>query len=73
MRGRNKKTIEDMEEEVAELIAESGQCKQDILADFKACTSVKKRINNPCSFHDNDDLQQDDGSPSDLSSGNVNS
>ena len=38
MRVQNKKTIEEMEEEVAELIAESGQCKQDILTDFKAYT-----------------------------------
>ncbi len=34
MRGRNKKTIEEMEMEVAELIAKLGRCKQDILTDF---------------------------------------
>ena len=58
MRGKNKKLIEEMEKEVAELIAESGRCKQDILTDYKAYTAVKKRINNPCSLHDNEDLQK---------------
>jgi uncharacterized coiled-coil DUF342 family protein len=56
MGGRNKKSIEELEKEVAELIAESGQCKQDILTDFKAYRAVKKRINNRCTNHDNEDL-----------------
>ena len=55
MRGQNKKTIEEMEMEVAELITKLGQCEQDILTDFKAYTSVKKRINNSRSLHDNED------------------
>jgi hypothetical protein len=58
MRGRNKKTIEEMEMEVAELITESGRCEQDILTDFKDYTAAKKRINNPRSLHDNEDLQK---------------
>ena len=58
MRGRNKKTIEEMEMEVAELITKSGRCEQDIFTDFKAYTAVKWRINNPCSLHDNEDLQK---------------
>ena len=53
MRGRNKKTIEEMEMEVEELITKSGRCEQDIFTDFNEYRAVKKRINNPCSLHDN--------------------
>ena len=58
MRGRNKKSIKELEKEVAELIAESGRCEQDILTDFKAYRAVKKRINNTGTNHDNEDLQK---------------
>ena len=58
MRGQNKKTIEEMEMEVAELIAKSGQCEQDILTNFKDYTVVKKQINNPWSLHNNENLQK---------------
>jgi hypothetical protein len=58
MRGQNKKFIEEMEIEVAELITKSGRCEQDIHVDFKAYIAVKKRINNPGTLHDNEDLQK---------------
>ena len=58
MPGPNKKTIEELEKEVAELITKSGQCEQDILTDFKAYTALKKRINNPRSLHDDEDLHK---------------
>ena len=58
MRGRNKKTIEELEMEVAELIAKSGRREQDILADFKAYRAVKWRISDYGTLHDNEDLQK---------------
>ena len=44
--------------EVEELITKSGRCEQDILTDFKAYRAVKKRIKNPVTNHDNEDLQK---------------
>jgi hypothetical protein len=59
MPGPKKKTIEELEKEVAEeLINKLGKCEQDILTDFKAYTSVKKQINIFCSLHNNEDLQK---------------
>ena len=34
MPGPKKKSIEELEKELAELITKSGRCKQDILTDF---------------------------------------
>jgi hypothetical protein len=56
MRGRNKKSIEEMEKEVAELIAESGQCKQDILTDSNDYRALKKRSDTPGSFLNDHDI-----------------
>ena len=42
MRGRNKKTIEEMEIEVAELITKSGRYEQEIHMDFVAYIAVTK-------------------------------
>ena len=58
MRGRNKKSIEEMEMEVAELIAKSGRCEQDIFTDFNAYRAVKWRISDSGTLHDNEDLQK---------------
>jgi hypothetical protein len=58
MPGPKKKTIEELEKELAALITKLCRCKQDILTDFKAYTAVKWRINNPCSLYDNEDLQK---------------
>jgi len=55
MGGQNKKSIEELEKEVAELIAKSGRCKQDILMDFNDYCALKKRSNMPGSiFNDRD-------------------
>ena len=58
MPGPKKKTIEELEKEVAEVITKLGRCEQDILTDFKAYRAVKKRINNPGTLHDNEDVQK---------------
>ena len=58
MPGPKKKTIEELEKEVAELIAKSGWCKQDIFTDFKDYLALKWRINDPGNLHDNEDLQK---------------
>ena len=47
MCGRNKKLVEEMEIEVAELIAKSGWCEQDILTDFNDYSALKKSSNIP--------------------------
>ncbi len=45
-----KKTIEELEMELAELIGESGRCEQDILTDFNDYRALKKRSNIPGSI-----------------------
>ena len=56
MRVRNKKTIKEMEKEVAELIAESGQCEQDIFTDSNKYRVLKKRSDTPGSFLNDHDI-----------------
>ena len=56
MRGRKKKSIEELEKELAELIDKSGQSKQDILMDFNAYRALKKRIDNSNSRKNDDDI-----------------
>ena len=58
MPGPKKKTVEDLEKELAELITKLGRCKQDILTDFKAYRALKCRINYPGTLHDNEDLRK---------------
>ena len=58
MRGRNKKTTEEMEMEVAELISNSGRCEQDIFTDSNKYRVLKKRSNTPGSFLNDHDIQQ---------------
>jgi hypothetical protein len=45
-----KKTIEELEMELTELIGESGRCEQDILTDFNDYRALKKRSNIPGSI-----------------------
>ena len=70
MRGQNKKTIEEMKIEVAELIAESGQCKQDIFTDSNKYRVLKKRSDTPGTIRNDHDIRRimDLHSPSNLSS-----
>ncbi len=58
MRGWNKKTIEEMEMEVEELITKSGWCKQDIFTDSNKYLALKWRINDPGTLHNNEDFQK---------------
>ena len=58
MRGRNKKLVEEMEIEVAELIAKSGRCEQEILTDFNDYCALKKRSNTPGSILNDRDIRR---------------
>jgi hypothetical protein len=58
MRGQNKKSIEEMEKEVAELIAESGRCEQDIFTDSNKYRVLKKRSDTPGSFINDHNIRQ---------------
>ena len=44
MRGQNKKSIEEMETEVAELIAKLGRCEQEIFTDFNDYFALKEEV-----------------------------
>ena len=58
MRGRKheKKSIEELEVELAEFIANSGRTKQDIHTDYKDCHTLKKRFDTPGSYLNNNDI-----------------
>jgi hypothetical protein len=56
MHSKKKKLIKEMEKEVEELITKSGQSKDNIHTDYNAYLALKKRIDNPDSCHDNDDI-----------------
>jgi len=58
MRGKKKKSIKELETELEQLIANSGQSKDDIHTDYNAYCALKKRIDNPNSLHDDDDIRQ---------------
>ena len=56
MRGRKKKSIDELEKELAELIEKSGRSKQDILMDHNDYQALKKRIDNNNSCHHDADI-----------------
>jgi hypothetical protein len=58
MRGKKKKSIEELETELEQLIANSGQSEDYIHNDYIAYCALKKRIDNPDSRHHNDDIWQ---------------
>ncbi len=58
MRGKKKKSIKELEMELEQLIANSGWSGVDIHTNYNAYYNLKKRIDNPDSCHDNDDIQQ---------------
>jgi hypothetical protein len=58
MHGKKKKSIEESEMELEQLIANSGRSKVDIRTNYNAYYSLKKRIDNPDSCHDNDDIRR---------------
>ena len=53
-----KKSIEELEKEVAELIAESGWCEHDIFTDFNDYRALNKRYNVPVIFFNNGDISR---------------
>ena len=56
MPGPKKKSFKELEMEVTELIAKSGQCKQDILTDFNTYCVLKKKSNTPGSILKDHDI-----------------
>ena len=58
MRGRKKKSIDELEKELAELIEKSGRSKQDILMDHNDYQALKKRIDNNNSRHHDADIRR---------------
>jgi hypothetical protein len=58
MRIKKKKLIEELETELEEFIADSGQSKDDIHNDVNDYCALKRKIDNPDSRHDNDDIRR---------------
>ena len=58
MPGPKRKSIEELEKEVVELIAESGRCEQDILMNSNKYHVLKKRSDTPGSFLNDHDIWQ---------------
>ena len=58
MRGKKKKSIEELETELEQLIANSGRSKDDIHTDYIAYQALKRRIDNPDSLHEDDDIRR---------------
>ncbi len=58
MRGKKKKSIKELETELEQLIANSCRSEVDIRTDYNAYYALKKRIDNPDSCHDNDDIRR---------------
>jgi hypothetical protein len=57
MHGKKKKSIEELETELEQLIANSGQSKDNIHNDYIAYRALKRKIDNPDSHHNNDDIR----------------
>jgi hypothetical protein len=58
MRGKKKKLIKDLEMELEHLIATSGQSEDNIHNDFNGYRALKRKIDNPDSRHDDDDIRR---------------
>ncbi len=58
MRGKKKKSIEELETELEQFIVNTGRSKDDIRTDYNAYYALKKRIDNPDSCHDDDDIRR---------------
>ncbi len=56
MRGKKKKSIKELETELEQLIANSGRSKDDIHNDYIAYCALKRKIDNPDSRHNDDDI-----------------
>ncbi len=58
MCGKKKKSIEELEMELEQLIANSCQSEVDIRTDYNAYYALKKRIDNTDSCHNDDDIRR---------------
>ncbi len=58
MRGKKKKSIKELETELEQLITNSGQSEDDIHIDYIAFCALKRKIDNPDSRHNNDEIWQ---------------
>ncbi len=58
MRGKKKKLIKELKTELEQLIANSDQSEVDIRTDYNAYYALKKKIDNPNSCHDNDNIRR---------------
>ncbi len=58
MRRKKKKSIEELEPELEQLIANSGRSEDDIHTNHNAYRTLKKRIDNPDSLNDDDDIRR---------------
>ncbi len=56
MRGKKKKSIKELETGLEQLIANSGQSKDNIHNDYIAYCTLKRKIDNPDSRHNNEDI-----------------
>jgi hypothetical protein len=56
MRGKKKKSIEELEMELEQLIVTSGQSKDNIHNNYIAYRALKRKIDNPDSRHNDDDI-----------------
>jgi hypothetical protein len=54
---KKKKLIEELETELEEFIANSGQSEDNIHNDVNDYRALKRKIDNPDSHHDNDDIR----------------
>jgi hypothetical protein len=54
---KRKKSIEELEMELEQLIANSGQSKDDIHNNYIAYCALKRKIDNPDSHNNNDDIR----------------
>ena len=58
MRGKKKKSIEDLEMELEQLIANSGRSEVDFRTNYNDYLALKKRIDNPDSRRYDDDIRR---------------
>ncbi len=56
MRGKKKKSIQELETELEQFIVNTCRSKDDIHSGYIAHRALKKRIDNPNSRHDDDDI-----------------
>jgi hypothetical protein len=58
MRGKKKKSTKELETELEQFIANTGRSKDDIHTKYNDYRALKKRIDNPNSRHDDDDIRR---------------